>query len=122
MNQSVLNSTKKNLGVAPEYQAFDLDIITYINAALSTLEQLGVGPVGGFSIQDETAEWGDLLGGDPRLNNVPTYVFLRAKLLFDPPATSFHLTAIEKQIEQMEWRLSVLTDPDRIVTVADIEL
>jgi hypothetical protein len=122
MNQSILQSTKKNLGVAPEYQAFDLDIITYINAALSTLEQLGVGPVGGFAIQDEMAEWGDLLGGDPRLNNVPTYVFLRAKLLFDPPQTSFHLTAIEKQIEQMEWRLSVLTDPDRPPTTVDIEL
>lgn len=124
MNQSILNSTKKILGVAQDYEAFDLDIITHINAVFSTLEQLGVGPVGGFTIQDETAEWGDLLGRPvpPTLNQVKSYVFLRVRLLFDPPTNSFAIASMEKQVEQMEWRLQVLMDPIRIPVVVDIEI
>lgn len=116
MNQSILNSTKKILGVAQDYQAFDLDIITHINSVLSTLEQLGVGPVGGFAIQDETAEWGDLFGRplDPRLNQIKSYIYLRVRMLFDPPTNSFTINAMTDQVKEMEWRLQVLMDPIRL--------
>lgn len=121
INSSILESTKKILGVASEFKAFDLDIITHINSALSTLEQIGVGPAGGFFVEDDIAEWGDLLGTDPRLNQVRSYVYLRVRLLFDPPATSFAIDAIKEQIKEMEWRLQVVMDPI-LVTVPDLEL
>lgn len=119
---SILDSTKKNLDIAAEYKAFDLNIITHINTVLSDLEQIGVGPVGGFYIEDDVAVWGDLLGTDVRLNSVKSYVFLRVKLLFDPPPTSFAITSLEKQAEKMEWRLQVATDPVIVRIPADVDL
>lgn len=104
---SILNDTKKILQLAEDYTAFDLDVITHINTAFTTLQQLGIGPVEGFMIEDESAEWEAFLGGDPRLNGVKTYLYLRVRLVFDPPATSFHIAALEKQIEELEWRLNV---------------
>lgn len=111
MNNSILQSVKKNLGLPEDYDVFDADIIIYINTALSTLTQVGVGPDIGFQIDDDTAEWGDLLGGDPRLNSVQSYITLKTRLLFDPPATSFAIAAIEKQVEEMLWRLNLTADP-----------
>lgn len=121
-NESILNSTKKILGMDAEFKAFDLDVITHINSVLSDLEQIGVGPAGGFFIEDETAKWGDLLGSDPRLNAVKSYVFLRVRLLFDPPGTSFAIASLEKQAEKMEWRLQVATDPIMITIPDPIQL
>lgn len=107
MTDSILDSTKKILGIDPEYTAFDIDIITHINSVFSTLDQLGIGPEGGFMIEDNTATWSEFLGSDPRLNPVKTYMYLRVRLAFDPPATSFHLDAMQKQIQEHEWRLNV---------------
>jgi hypothetical protein len=104
---SILDSTKKTLNLAPDYTAFDEDIIMHINSAFSTLNQLGVGPAEGFMIEDKDPTWDTFLGSDPRLNHVKSYVFLRVKLLFDPPSTGFHTTAIQKQIEELEWRMNV---------------
>ena len=107
MLTSILNSTKKNLGIDSEYTAFDEDIMMHINSVLSTLCQIGIGPEEGFDISDETAVWADFLGTDKRLNSVKTYVYLRVRLLFDPPQTSFLIASLQKQLEEIEWRLNV---------------
>ena len=119
MENSILNSTKKVLGLSPEYVVFDEDIIMHINTAFSTLTQLGVGPAEGFMIEDASAEWDDFItDGDVQYNSVRSYVFLKVSMLFDPPQTSYLITAKEKQIEEFEWRLNVhreedgWTDPD----------
>ena len=124
METSILNSTKKILGLASDYTAFDLDIITHINTAFSTLTQLGVGPAAGFMIEDASTNWVDFLGdADPQLNSVKSYVFLRVRLLFDPPATSYLINAYEDQIRELEWRLNShreetqWVDPDPPVVV-----
>lgn len=119
MTNSILNTIKKQLGVPESQEVFDQDIIVLINSALSTLEQLGVGPVGGFAIDDETAEWGDLLGEDLRLNSVKTFVYLSVRLVFDPPATSFAIGAFEKRLEELTWRLQVAADPTPVIVVAN---
>jgi len=107
MEQSILKSTKKVLGVGPDDVSFDLDIITYINSAFSTLTDLGVGPVGGFAIEAEEAVWADFLANDLiKLSKVKTCVFLRAKLLFDPPTSAFLLDAAKEQLREQEWRLN----------------
>jgi hypothetical protein len=107
MEQSILISTKKVLGIAADYTAFDLDIITHINAAFSTLTQLGVGPPEGFMIEDDTTEWYDYIEDDVQLNTIKSYVFLKVRQLFDPPTTSYLIAAMEKQIQEFEWRLNV---------------
>lgn len=107
MEQSILKSTKRILGISPDDTVFDIDIITHINAALSTLNELGVGPEEGIAIEDEQATWDDLNLTTGQLGKVKTYVYLRVRMLFDPPATSFHLEAMNKQILELEWRLNV---------------
>lgn len=113
MSESILESTKKVLGIAADYTAFDMDIVMHINSALATLNQLGVGPDAGFFIEDDSAEWGDFVGEDPRYNQVRSYVYLKVRLIFDPPATSFVIAAMEKQIQEHEWRLNVLREGER---------
>ena len=121
MIPSILNSVKKNLGIAETYDVYDADISLYINGVFSTLNQLGVGPVDGFFIEDDTATWEEFLGTDPRLNDVKTYVTLRVRMLFDPPQTSYAQTAMGEQIKEHEWRLNarreetMWTDPNEVV-------
>jgi len=106
MEESILKSTKKVLGLAEDYTAFDLDVITHINAAFSILDQLGVGPVGGFFIEDDQSVWTDFLAPPNQLNLVKTYIYLKVRLLFDPPATSYLISAATDQIKEYEWRLN----------------
>lgn len=112
MEDSILISTKKVLGISEEYTVFDLDIITHINAAFSVLTQLGLGPEAGFMIEDNSATWSEFTPNITALNLIRTYVFLKTKLLFDPPTTSFLIEATNRQIEQYEWRLNVLRESE----------
>jgi hypothetical protein len=118
MTDSILDSTKRTLNLAPDYTPFDETVILYINAVFSTLNQLGIGPDAGFMIQDNTALWSSYLEGDLRLNNVKAYMYLRVRLLFDPPTTSYHVDALNAQVEELAWRINVQresvawTDPD----------
>jgi len=107
MEDSILISTKKILGVSEDYPVFDLDITTHINAAFSFLHQLGI-PEDGFFIEDETDLWSEIPGLIPtQLNLVKTYVYLKVRSLFDPPTTSFLIEATSNQIKEIEWRLNV---------------
>ena len=110
MESSILTSTKKILGIAESYTAFDLDVITHINAAFSILNQLGVGPEEGFMIEDAGATWDEFGVPLMQLNLIRTYVFLKVRVLFDPPTTSFLIDATNRQIEEYEWRLNVLAE------------
>jgi len=113
MEQSILNSTKKILGIAEDYTVFDLDIITHINTAFSTLTQLGVGPSQGFMIESDEEKWTDFItDNDLQYNSVKSYVFLRVRQLFDPPQTSYLIAATNEQIKELEWRLNVHREED----------
>lgn len=103
---SILDSVKKNLGIDPAYTHFDADITLLINGVFSTLNQLGIGPVDGFMIEDKSAEWDEFTGSDVLLNSVKTYVFLKVRVVFDPPATGYLVTAYNDQIKELEWRLN----------------
>jgi hypothetical protein len=107
MTDSILSSTKKVLGIAEDYTAFDADVLMHINSVFSTLHQLGIGPLAGFMIEDKDAVWSDFLLNDLRLNNIKTYMYLRVRMLFDPPATSFHIGAMKEQIQELEWRINI---------------
>jgi hypothetical protein len=107
VSDSILNSTKKVLNLAEDYDVFDPDVIMHINGVFSTLNQLGVGPAEGFMIEDDAPTWDAFLGDDPRLNHVRTYVYLRVRMLFDPPTTGYAVDALKEQIKELEWRLNV---------------
>lgn len=104
---SILNDTKKSLGLEPDYTPFDPEIIMHINSVLAVICQLGVGPEDGFAIEDDGAEWDDLLADIKPLNHVKTYMYLRVRYLFDPPGTSFALEAMKEQIREFEWRINL---------------
>jgi len=107
VSQSILTSTKKIVGIGESDTSFDPDIILHINSVISVLTQVGIGPADGFMIEDSTATWEDLIGSDPRLSMVKSYLYLRVRLIFDPPGTSFALDAMNKTVAEIEWRLNV---------------
>lgn len=109
---SILNDIKKKLGIAAEYDHFDIDIIDAINNAFATLVQHGVGNEKGFEIADDTAVWTDFIN-DMRLNFVRTYVWLSVKVVFDPPTSSAVLQSYENRMRELEWRMFVVKDNDR---------
>lgn len=100
---SILNTIKKLLGIQPEYTNFDEDIIVGINTAFATLNQIGVGPPDGFMIEDETQTWNEYITSC-NLTMVKTYIQMKVRLLFDPPAGSV-LESINRTISELEWRL-----------------
>ena len=108
---SILGSIKKLLGITEEYDVFDKDLIMHINSVFFVLTQLGVGPAEGFFIQDETAVWDDFIPCGANLEAVKSYVYLKVRLLFDPPQSSALTEAINRQISEFEWRLNVAVDP-----------
>lgn len=105
--ESILKSIKKLLGISDEETHFDSDLIMHINSVLTILNQLGVGPSDGLSIVDDTSVWDDFINDDVDFNAVKTYIYLKVKLIFDPPLNSSVLSAMERQISELEWRLNV---------------
>ena len=108
---SILSSVKKSIGTAEEYTAFDADIIMHTNTVLSILHQIGIGPDEGFQIDGYDQKWEDLFGNDPRLNFIKSYVYLKVRLLFDPP-TGTVLESMNRTISELEWRINVAVDPE----------
>ena len=110
MEQGILTSTKKILGLGSDYTPFDQDILTHINSAFAVLYQLGVGPSAAFSIEDETATWDEFSIPTEQLSLVKSYIYLKVRMMFDPPSTSFHIEAMNRQITEQEWRLSTFRE------------
>lgn len=108
ITDSILLTVKKMLGIAEEYLAFDIDLIVNINSVFLTLNQLGVGPEVPYRIEGSEETWADFLQNQrEKLPGVETYVYLKTRLLFDPPTNSFLVDAIQKQCDEFEWRLNV---------------
>lgn len=110
MNESILDTIKKLLGIAPEYDAFDMDIIVHINSTFATLHQLGVGPTTPFSITDNTALWSSFTETNTAIESVKSYIWAKVRLSFDPPSTSFAIDALDKLCKELEWRLNVQSE------------
>ena len=107
MEDSILKSIKKLLGIEEDDMSFDTDIIIHINSAFSRLRRLGVGPEKSFSIRDDYPVWNDFIQDNDNIEDVKTYIYLKVKLLFDPPANSSVLSSMKETINQLEWELNV---------------
>lgn len=104
MQESILTSIKKLLGITSDYEHFDADIIMHINSVFMILMQLGIGPTDGFSISDDSAVWSDFLSDATWLEHVKSYVYMKVKLIFDPPQSGTVIGSMEKLISEFEWR------------------
>lgn len=108
--ESILTSIKKMLGIIEECTDFDTDIIIHINTTFGILSQIGAGPSNGFSISDKTAVWTDFIGDQTNLEFVKTYVYLKVKMVFDPPASSSIEKTYKELILELESRISITVD------------
>ncbi len=111
MNDSILTSIKKLLGIEETYEHFDADILIHINTVLAILTQIGVGPSDGFTISDKSATWFDFLGKNVnQLVGVRSYIYMKVRLIFDPPTSSAAVESMTHMVEELEWRLHVTGD------------
>jgi hypothetical protein len=114
---SILTDIKKSLGIEADYTHFDPDIIMHSNTVLLTLNQIGIGPTDGFIITGDTEVWTDLLGDRKDLEAVKTLIYMKVKLIFDPPTSSFVIEAMNKTIQELEWRLNLQAEPIPVIDV-----
>jgi hypothetical protein len=110
ITDSILTSVKKMLGIAEEYEHFDADLLMHINSVFSILHQLGVGPADGFMIEDKSSIWSDFISDESKYMLAKSYMFLKVKLLFDPPLSSAVLECYKTQISEYEWRLNITVE------------
>lgn len=110
--ESILTSIKKLLGIAEDYEHFDSDIIIHINSVFMTLNQIGIGPESGFSINDKFKTWNDYvdISTNVDLNAIKTYIYLKVKLLFDPPMSSIVTESINRMISELEFRINLIAE------------
>ncbi|WP_339619100.1 hypothetical protein [Eubacterium sp.] len=119
--ESILTSVKKTLGITEDYTHFDIDLIMHINTAISILTQIGVGPPEGFLINGPDSKWSDWIPEDPLLSSVKSYVYLKVRLLFDPPSGSPAIESIKRLIDELEWRIHFSVDPSNNKKVEEIQ-
>lgn len=113
MNDKILETICKLLGISSEYTAFNVDILVNINSALSVLAQLGVNSLNGF-ICTENSAWSEFMSDNTNLGMVEQYVYLKVKKVFDPPQSSFVMDSIDHQISELEWRINAAAESDTI--------
>lgn len=105
MSDSVLLSIKQMLGISPEDTSFDVNVIMSINTALTTLMDLGLTEVEDEIVTDDDMTWDDLLGGRTDIEYVKTYVYQKVKMIFDPPTSTAAIDAMQRSINELEWRI-----------------
>ena len=114
ISDSILLSVKKMLGIPPDYEQFDPEIIIHINSVFSILTQLGVGSDEGFSIKDSTASWSDYIPEGKAVEDIKTYMYLKVRLIFDPPQSSAAIDAMKQLASEFEWRINVGVDVEEV--------
>lgn len=103
---SILTSIKKLLGIVEEDTSFDVDVIMHINSAFSELTQIGFGPKDGYSIIGKENLWSEIISDKKTLEMIKTYIYLKVKIIFDPPLNSSTLETYKQEIERYEWRIN----------------
>lgn len=108
MENSILISIKKLLGISANDTSFDEDIIVHTNTAIATLTQLGIANATGFEIIDASAVWSDLIGPNlTYMNSIKTYIYIKVKLVFDPPTSGSLMDSLTSIGKELEWRIQM---------------
>lgn len=110
ISDSILESVKKLINAEGD-EYFDTDIIIHINTVFSVLQQMGVGPEEGFSIDDKTSTWDEFTEDEPLFNMVKSYMAIRVKLLFDiASANSYYINQLQAEADELEWRIKTAAE------------
>ena len=104
MNQSILTTIKKFLGITEDYTQFDIDILIHINTVFAMLHDMGVGPDTTYSIIDSTNTWSEFIQDSEDLDMVKSYIYMKVRMMFDPP-TGGVKEAMDSSIKELEWRM-----------------
>lgn len=104
VSNSILMTVRQMIGPSASYDAFDLDLIISINAAFSRLCQLGVGPEIPYKITGPENTWDEFMT-DGYQEEIKQYVYLKTRMVFDPPASGTVAKSYEEQIAMLEWTL-----------------
>lgn len=111
MEDSILKTIKQLIGCPDDFEQFDLDLIVHINSAFATLTHLGVGPKEGYRITGADNAWSEFEDDAKKLSLIKDYVYIKTRLLFDPPTSGSLMDSLKEQLKEMEWRLYMLYDP-----------
>ena len=112
---SILTTVKKLLGIDEEDVSFDTDIIVSINTAIPSLSQMGIGPPNGFIVISKDQKWTDYIRDTTiNLEGVKTYLYLKTKLIFDPPTNSTVIQSIENNLKELEWRMMLAVETNNL--------
>lgn len=112
LDSSILYTIKKMIGPSYDEDSFDTDIIIHINSCFTTLRQLGVGPKDGYRIDGSDNVWSEFITDTQMLDSVKTYIYLKVKMVFDPPLNASLIESFNTQIKELEWRLNVSVESD----------
>ena len=113
--ESILDTIKKMLGIDAEDTSFDVDIITLINPIIYALAQMGIGPSTGFIVIDKNNTWTEYIGNIQfNLEGVKTYIYLKTKLIFDPPTNTTTIDAMNRNIQELEWRMMLEVETNNL--------
>lgn len=116
LSDSILSSVKKLIGINDDDTSFDMDIILNINAAASTLYQLGVLQKP-FTVSSKKDIYDDMLpeGSEDVINQVKMYFVYKTRIGFDSASlTGTMIQTIKELISEAEWRLMVSSNPNNI--------
>lgn len=112
---SILNNVKKLLGIDSEDDSFDVDVMTMINSTIPSLAQMGIGPSNGYMVTSADDKWTDWITTNTiNLQGVKTYLYLKIKLIFDPPTNSTVVEAFNKNLNELEWRMMLAVETNNL--------
>lgn len=111
MEESILKTIKQLIGCPDDFEQFDLDLTIHINSAFATLTQLGVGPKEGYRITGLDNVWSEFEEDAQKSSLIKDYVYIKTRLLFDPPTSGALMDSLKEQLKEMEWRLYIMYYP-----------
>ena len=114
MNDSILITIKKLIGLDPEDESFNTDLLVNINSAIDVLRQLGVSIADGFTVEDDSTTWEELIPEGMSLHQIRSYLCMKVRKWFDPPQNGTTMDALNTSIAELEWRINVTVDPERV--------
>jgi len=111
---NILIDIKKLIGLLEEDDSFDVDVLININNAIDTLWELGVINKPYNRVQNDTT-WTQIFGNEcSQLDMIKTYIYLKTKLIFDPPLNASLLESLRENIRETEYRLNISYDPEKL--------
>lgn len=111
MEESILKTIKQLVGCPDDFEQFDLDLTIHINSSFATLTHLGIGPKEGYRITGVDNVWSEFEDDPQKLSLIKDYVYIKTRLLFDPPTNGSLMDSLTEQLKEMEWRLYILYYP-----------